>query len=388
MDKITLIATLSFGLEAVVKRELMALGFSNIKASNGKVEFEATSDDIPTANLWLRSADRVLLKMAAFPAATFDDLFEQTRALPWESWITKDGKFTVTGKSVKSTLGSVRACQSIVKKAVVERLKEKYNTSWFEETGPDFTIQVSILQDIAQLTIDTSGSGLHKRGYRLQAGQAAIKETLAAALVQLSFWNKDRLLIDPMCGSGTILIEAAMFARKIAPGLKKKFASEFWPNIPNNIWLQAREAAHDTIDRDSQINIYGYDIDNYLISASKANAKRAGVKRDIVFSQRDIRELWIDQQFGIVISNPPYGIKLAELQDLNQIYISMHKTFRKKKGWSVYILTADKKFPDYFKRAQPDRVRKLYNGNIEVNYYQYYGERPPRESKDHDLGRS
>jgi putative N6-adenine-specific DNA methylase len=388
MDKITLIATLSFGLEAVVKRELMALGFANIKASNGKVEFEATTNDIPTANLWLRSADRVLLKMAAFPAATFDDLFEQTRALPWESWITKDGKFTVTGKSVKSTLGSVRACQSIVKKAVVERLKEKYNTSWFEETGPDFTIQVSILQDIAQLTIDTSGSGLHKRGYRLQAGQAAIKETLAAALVQLSFWNKDRLLIDPMCGSGTILIEAAMLARKIAPGLKKEFASEFWPNIPNNIWLQAREAAHDAIDRDSQIIIYGYDIDNDMISASKANAKRAGVKRDIVFSQRDIRELWIDQQFGIVISNPPYGIKLAELQDLNQIYISMHKTFRKKKGWSVYILTADKKFPDYFKRAKPDRVRKLYNGNIEVNYYQYYGERPPRETKDHELGRS
>jgi len=388
MDKITLIATLSFGLEAVVKRELMALGFANIKASNGKVEFEATTNDIPTANLWLRSADRVLLKMAAFPAATFDDLFEQTRALPWESWITKDGKFTVTGKSVKSTLGSVRACQSIVKKAVVERLKEKYNTSWFEETGPDFTIQVSILQDIAQLTIDTSGSGLHKRGYRLQAGQAAIKETLAAALVQLSFWNKDRLLIDPMCGSGTILIEAAMLARKIAPGLKKEFASEFWPNIPNNIWLQAREAAHDAIDRDSQIIIYGYDIDNDMISASKANAKRAGVKRDIVFSQRDIRELWIDQQYGIVISNPPYGFKLAALQDLNQIYISMHKTFRKKKGWSVYILTADKKFPDYFKRAKPDRVRKLYNGNIEVNYYQYFGERPPRETKDHELGRS
>ena len=388
MDKITLIATLSFGLEAVVKRELMALGFANIKASNGKVEFEATSDDIPTANLWLRSADRVLLKMAAFPATTFDDLFEQTRALPWESWITKDGKFTVTGKSVKSTLGSVRACQSIVKKAVVERLKEKYNTSWFEETGPDFTIQISILQDIAQLTIDTSGSGLHKRGYRLQAGQAAIKETLAAALVQLSFWNKDRLLIDPMCGSGTILIEAAMLARKIAPGLKKEFASEFWPNLPNNIWLQAREAAHDAIDRDSHIIIYGYDIDNDMISASKANAKRAGVKRDIIFSQRDIRELWIDQQYGIVISNPPYGIKLAELQDLNQIYISMHKTFRKKKGWSVYILTADKKFPDYFKRATPDRVRKLYNGNIEVNYYQYYGERPPRETKVHELGRS
>lgn len=243
MEKITLIATLSFGLEAVVKRELQALGFTNIKASDGKVEFEAAPTDIPTANLWLRVADRVLLKMGAFPAVTFEDLFEQTKSLPWEDWITKDGKFTVTGKSIKSTLGSVRACQSIVKKAVVERLKEKYKTEWFEETGPEFTIQIAMLRDMAQLTIDTSGSGLHRRGYRLQAGQAAIKETLAAALVQLSFWNKDRLLIDPMCGSGTILIEAAMLARNIAPGLRKDFASELWPQIPHKAWQQAREAA-------------------------------------------------------------------------------------------------------------------------------------------------
>ncbi len=379
MEKITLIATLSFGLEAVVKRELQALGFTNIKASDGKVEFEAAPTDIPTANLWLRVADRVLLKMGAFPAVTFEDLFEQTKSLPWEDWITKDGKFTVTGKSIKSTLGSVRACQSIVKKAVVERLKEKYKTEWFEETGPEFTIQIAMLRDMAQLTIDTSGSGLHRRGYRLQAGQAAIKETLAAALVQLSFWNKDRLLIDPMCGSGTILIEAAMLARNIAPGLRKDFASELWPQIPHKAWQQAREAARESIDLNSELDIYGYDIDEAMIPACKANAKRAGVKNDIVFTQKDIRDLWIDQQYGIVISNPPYGIKLAELQELNQIYISLHKTFRKKMGWSLYILTADKKFPDYFKRAKPDRVRKLYNANIEVNYYQYYGERPPSE---------
>ena len=377
MKKIPLIATLSFGLEAVVKRELMALGFENIIASNGKVEFTAVPEDIPTANLWLRSADRVLLKMASFPATTFEELFEQTRALAWESWITKDGRFTVTGKSIKSTLGSVRACQSIVKKAVVERLKEKYHTDWFAETGAEFTIQVSMLKDIALLTIDTSGSGLHKRGYRLQAGQAAIKETLAAAMVQLSFWDKDRLLIDPMCGSGTILIEAAMLARKIAPGLHKEFASEFWPNIPHSAWQQAREAARDMIDNTCELEIFGHDIDNEMVTACKANAKRAGVRNDITFTQKDIRNLWIDQQYGIVISNPPYGIKLAELQDLNKIYISINKTFRKKKGWSLYILTADKKFPDYIKRSSPDRVRKLYNGNIEVNYYQYFGEQPP-----------
>jgi putative N6-adenine-specific DNA methylase len=257
MSKITLIATLSFGLEAVVKRELMNLGFENIHVSNGKVEFEATPEDIPTVNLWLRAADRVLLKMGAFPATTFDELFEQTKALPWEDWITKDGKFTVTGKSVKSTLGSVRACQSIVKKAVVERLKGKYHTAWFAETGPEFTIQVSLLRDEAQLTIDTSGSGLHKRGYRLQAGQAAIKETLAAALVLLSFWKKDRLLIDPMCGSRTILIEAAMQARNMAPGLKRHFASELWPNIPPEIWQQARKSARAAVNREGRLEIYG-----------------------------------------------------------------------------------------------------------------------------------
>jgi len=381
MEKITLIATLSFGLEAVVKRELQALGFENIRALDGKVEFEAAPEEIPTANLWLRSADRVLLKMGEFRAVTFDELFEQTKALPWEAWITKDGKFTVTGKSVKSTLGSVRACQAIVKKAVVDRLGEKYRTDWFAESGAEFTIQVSMLRDVAQLTIDTSGSGLHKRGYRLQAGQAAIKETLAAALVQLSFWNRERLLIDPMCGSGTILIEAALLGRQIAPGLNRSFASEEWPGIPTEAWRSARHTARQAILPAEEMQIFGYDIDPDMVVASKANAKRAGVGIDITFEQKDIRDLWIDQQYGIVISNPPYGIKLSDFQELNQLYISIHKTFRKKSGWSVYILTADKKFPDYFKRAQPDRVRKLYNGTIEVNYYQYYGERPPEPAE-------
>lgn len=369
-------AIFSFGLEAIVKRELQALGFYNLTVVNGKVEFEAMPEDIPKANLWLRCADRVLLKIGEFKAVTFDELFEGTKALPWEEWITKDGQFTVTGKSVKSTLGSVRACQSIVKKAVVERLKEKYETDWFEETGPEFTIQVGMLNNIATLTIDTSGSGLNKRGYRLQAGEAALKETLAAALVQLSFWNKERLLIDPMCGSGTILIEAALIGRNIAPGLNREFASERWPSISKNVWTDTRREARAAIDKNAELQLYGYDIDPTLITASKANAKRAGVERDIKFEQKNIKDLWIDQQYGIIISNPPYGIKLGEFRELNEIYISIHKTFRKKTGWSVYILTADKKFPDYFKRAKPDKVRKLYNGSIEVNYYQYFGERP------------
>ena len=376
MNKITLMAVFSFGLEAIVKRELQALGFDQLTVANGKVEFEARAEDISRANLWLRCADRVLLKMGEFKALTFDELFEGTKALPWDEWITRDGQFTVTGKSVKSTLGSVRACQSIVKKAVVERLKKEHKTDWFEETGPEFTIQVSMLKEVATLTIDTSGSGLNKRGYRLQAGEAALKETLAAALVQLSFWNKERLLIDPMCGSGTILIEAALLGRNIAPGLNRHFASEDWPSIPQNIWQAARKNAREVIDKKSELQLYGYDIDPAMIEASKANAKRAGVGGDIVFEQKDIIDLWIDKQYGVIISNPPYGIKLGEFRELNEIYISIHKTFKKKSGWSVYILTADKKFPDYFKRAKPDKVRKLYNGSIEVNYYQYFGEKP------------
>lgn len=376
MNEITLIATSTFGLEMVVKNEVKALGFENITVSDGKVEFEATLEDIPKVNLWLRSADRVLLKMGEFKALTFDELFENTKALPWENYITQDGKFTVKGKAIKSTLGSYSACQSIVKKAVVEKLKEKYNVEWFAETGPEFTIQVAMLKDVATLTIDTSGIALHKRGYREKTIEAPLKETLAAALVLLSFWNKDRILIDPMCGSGTILIEAAMIAKNIAPGLNREFASEGWPIIPKNAWNKARYLAKNDINTNCKLEIFGYDIDECCVKSSKINAKNAGVYDDIVFEQKDIKDLWIDKQYGIVISNPPYGKRVAEFNEINQINISIHKTFKNKTGWSVYILTADELFPNYFKRSKPDRVRKLYNGDIKVNYYQYYGEKP------------
>ncbi|HEY54343.1 MAG TPA: class I SAM-dependent RNA methyltransferase, partial [Caldilineae bacterium] len=362
-DPVTLIATTAFGLERVVKNEVKALGFEQIKVSEGRIEFEASVADIPTANLWLRSADRVLLKLGEFRAVTFDELFEQTKALPWEAWITADGQFTVTGKAVKSTLGSVRACQSIVKKAVVERLKTAYHVDWFPETGAAFTIQVSMLKDVALLTIDTSGAGLHKRGYRAMSGQAPLKETLAAALVQLSFWNRDRLLIDPMCGSGTILIEAALIGRNIAPGLKRSFASEQWPAPGPDAWRAARRAATEAILPAGELQIFGYDIEEEYVQASRINARHAGVGQDIVFEQKDVRDLWIDRQYGVLISNPPYGKRMSEFQEMNQIYIALHKTFRKKKGWSLYILTADEMFPKYFKRAWPDRTRKLFNGN-------------------------
>jgi putative N6-adenine-specific DNA methylase len=365
------------GLEKVVKLELLDLGFENIVVAPGRVEFDATLEDIPRANLWLRVADRVRIKVGEFPATSFEELFEQTKALPWEAWITRDGAFRVTGKSVRSTLMSVRSSQAIVKKAVVERLKEQYQVDWFAETGAEYTIQVSLLNDLALLTIDTSGTGLNRRGYRELAGDAPMKETLAAALVKLSFWNRDRLLIDPMCGSGTILIEAAMIARNIAPGLRRSFASEWWPVIGRKRWQEAQESAEKAALPFDNPQIFGYDIDPAVIEIAKHNAELAGVADDIVFAQKELKDVWIDQQYGIVITNPPYGVRMADFRDINQIYITLNNMFRKKMGWSIYVYTADQKFPDYFHRSRPSRVRKLYNGTIRADYYQYYGDRPP-----------
>ena len=376
MHQITLIAITKFGLETAVKNELKALGFEDLRVSDGKIEFEAELADIPRLNLWLRCADRLLLKVAEFKAVTFDELFEKTKALPWENWITVDGEFPVNAKSVKSTLQSSKTCQAIVKKAVVERLSAQYAVEWFAETGSLYSIQISMRNDMAQLTLDTSGVGLHKRGYREDGGEAPLKETLAAALVNLSYWDKDRLLIDPMCGSGTILIEAAMIARNIAPGLKRDFAAETWPLIGADIWRAARREAQNAKIVANDLQICGYDIDGDSIKTARFNANKAGVSRNISFEQKDVKDLWIDRQYGVLISNPPYGHRMASYRDINAIYIALNKTFRKKNGWSIYILTADSKFPDYFKRARPNRIRKLYNGNIKVNYYQYYGDKP------------
>lgn len=379
MEKITLIAIFTFGLETVVKRELLKLGYSQLKVSPGKVEFVATVNDIPKTNIWLRSADRVLLKMGEFPAVTFDELFEKTKALPWEDWIPVDGEFTVTGKAHKSILGSYSACQSIVKKAVVERLKQAYNQDWFDETGPQYTIQVAMRNDIATLTIDTSGSGLNRRGYRQLTGEAALKETLAAGLVQLTMWNKDRLLLDPMCGSGTILIEAGLIGRNIAPNINRDFASKHWAQIGSSSWDMAIEEANDKILPKGILEIRGSDIDESAFYNSQVNIKNAGLEEDIQLEIKDIKDLWIDQQYGLLISNFPYGIKLGNYKEMNKIYIEFSKTFKKKSGWSIYILTADEMFPKYFKRAWPDKTRKLFNGPIETRYYQYFGDRPPRK---------
>jgi len=298
MNNIKLIATATFGLEAIVKREVESLGFKDIEVENGKVIFSAKLEDIPKANLWLRTADRVLLLVGEFKALSFEELFENTKKLPWGDLISKDGEFTVTGKSIKSKLYSVPDCQSIVKKAIVEKMKEKYKTDWFSETGAKYTVQVALLKDIATLTIDTSGVGLHKRGYRKEAMEAPLKETLAAALVQLSFWSHDRVLLDPFCGSGTIPIEAAMIGRNIAPGLNRKFASEGWDIIPDGAWKEERIEAFKSIKHDRDLKIYASDMDKKAIDIAKDNAFKAGVDDSIDFKVRRFSTINIKNKFS------------------------------------------------------------------------------------------
>lgn len=373
-----LVATSAFGLEAVVRREIEALGYDGLTVSDGRICFEAPVEAIPRCNLWLRSADRLFVRLGEFGATTFDELFEGTKALPWEDWITRDGVFTVTGKSVKSTLGSVRACQSIVKKAIVERLKSKYCIDWFPETGASFTVQISMLRDTASLSIDSSGEGLHKRGYRRKTVEAPIRETLAAALISLSFWKPGRILLDPFCGSGTIPIEAAMAGRNMAPGLNRKFASEEWPIVPRRAWKAAREEARDLVKPNLPVKILGSDRDASCVASARENAAAAGVSDDIDFNVKALSEIWIDKQFGIVIANPPYGHRIGEFQDLNKTYLDFFKMFKKKSGWSVYVITGDTHFPNYYKK-EPDRVRKLFNGKMEVAFYQFFGDKPPDE---------
>jgi len=373
MNKIRLIATAKYGLERATKLELIALGYDIDAVLPGRIEFGATPADIPHANLWLRFADRVRLKMGEFSAHTFDELFEQTKALPWETWITRDGKFTVSGKSTKSKLRSVPTCQSIVKKAIVERLKEAYGIEWFAESGPAFPVQIAMQKNVALLSIDTTGVGLHKRGYREEAGEAPLKESLAAALVEFSGWDRQETFLDPMCGSGTILIEAAMMAQNIAPGLRRSFVSEQWPLVPETSWNKARQAARDAARPNANLQLIGYDIDRSSLGIALENAYKAGVNKNITFTYQDVNDLSVDQRRGTLVTNPPYGMRIADFQVINQIYRTLNQEFCHRRGWSVCVLTADEKFPNHFRRSRPDRVQKLYNGQIEAAYFQYYG---------------
>ena len=378
MNNIELIATSTFGLEEMVKLEVKKLGYENLQVENGRVTFTADLQAIPKTNLWLRTADRVLLKMGEFKATSFEELFQKTKALPWETWIPENGKFPVNGKSIKSQLFSVSDCQAIVKKAIVERLKETYGVEWFQEDGPEYPVEVALLKDMATLTIDTSGAGLHRRGYREQALEAPLKETLAAALVLLSRWREDRVLVDPFCGSGTILIEAAMIGRNMAPGLQRSFISESWPIIPKQFWKDARVEALKSIRQDERIHIMGADVDEKAIKIAQENAYRAGVDDCISFVAQDMAQLRSDADYGYVICNPPYGERLGEKEEVEKLYKRMGQVFKKFETWSIYVITSHEEFEQlYGKRAS--KKRKLYNGRIKVDYYQFFGPKPPSE---------
>lgn len=379
--KLELIATATFGLEAVVKREIEALGYKIIRSEDAKITYMGDERAIARSNLWLRSADRVLLKMGEFKALEFEDLFQQTKAVAWEDIIPADGKFTVTGTSVKSKLHSVPACQSIVKKAIVERLGSFYCIDRFEETGAEYTVKVTILKDRVTLTIDTSGTGLHKRGYRVCDVAAPIKETLAAAMVQLSFWKAGRLLVDPCCGSGTIPIEAAMIGRNIAPGLNRKFASQEWDIIPPEIWKEERKAAFEAIDYDADIRIEASDISGRAVEAAIENAAEAGVDDCVEFKKMDMARLTAEEEGGIVITNPPYGERIGEKKQIEAIYSAYNEFYRKNPTWSLFMVTTDKEVENKIFGRPADRRRKLYNGRLEVCYYQFHGQKLGRKQE-------
>jgi len=377
MEQLDLMATSTFGLEAVVARELGDLGYDARIGQAGRIMFRGDESAICRSNLWLRSAERVLLRVASFEAPDFEALFERTRELPWERWLGADASFPVTGRSVKSQLSSVPACQRCVKKAIVERLMSAHHTTVLDETGPVYAVEVALLNDTATLTIDTSGAGLGKRGYRPLVGKAPLRETLAAAMVQLSFWRPDRPMLDPFCGSGTIPIEAAMIGRNIAPGLGREFAAERWPGVAEPLWLAAREDAREAARPALPVRIIGTDIDDEVLSLARYHAKRAGVADDIHFQQRAFADLQSSQDYGCMICNPPYGKRLGDDAEAEAIHRRMPDVLRRLETWSHFILTAYPDFEDLIGQ-KADRRRKLFSGGVEVTYYQFHGPRPPK----------
>ncbi len=377
--RIELIATATFGLEAVVKREIEALGYKIIKSEDGKITYLGDERAVVKSNLWLRSADRVLVKLAEFKALEFEDLFQQTKAIDWADWIPADGKFIVNGTSVKSKLHSVPACQSVVEKAIIEKLKETYMLERFEKSGALYSIKATILKDRVTITLDTSGTGLHKRGYRVMDVAAPMKETLASALIQLSFWKPGRILVDPCCGSGTLPIEAAMIERNIAPGLNRKFAAEDWDIIPSELWKEERKAAFEAIDYDTQPQITAYDIDKKAIEAAMENAIEAGVDDCITFKPCDMTKelpsIPETTEEGIIVTNPPYGERIGEQKAIEKIYDTYGKFFASHPTWSLFVITTDKTLEEKAMGREANRRRKLYNGRLEACYYQFHGQR-------------
>lgn len=374
-----LIAPCHFGLEAVLKREITDIGYDIIKVEDGRVVYLGDEEALVRGNIFLRSAERILLKVAEFEARTFEELFKNTKEIPWEDYLPRDAKFWVTkASSIKSKLFSSSDIQSIVKKAIVERMKQTYHQNWFEESGASYPIRIFLYKDKVTVAFDSSGDSLHKRGYRLLHGKAPLSETLASALILLTPWKKDRILVDPFCGSGTFPIEAALIGTNRAPGMNRRFEAQKWENlIEKNIWNDAFEEAHDLIDDSVKMDIQGYDIDYKMLKIARENAKMAGVDKHIHFQERPVSELSHPKKYGFIITNPPYGERLEEKKDLPMLYGQIGDVFSKLDTWSKYILTAYEDAEKYIGK-KATRNRKIYNGMMKTYLYQYLGPKPPK----------
>lgn len=382
MAQYELIAPCHFGLEAVLKREIIDLGYEIVKVEDGRVTFRGDETAVCRANIFLRTAERIMLKVGSFKAQTFDELFEGVKAIEWENYIPVDGKFWVKkASSVKSRLFSLSDIQSITKKAMVDRLKSKYKISWFEESGDEYPVRVFILKDEVTVAFDTSGEHLHKRGYRILTSKAPITEDLAAALIKLTPWKADRILVDPFCGSGTFLIEAAMMAANIAPGMNRSFTAENWKDlVPKKAWYEAVDEANDLVNYDVKTDIQGYDIDADIVACARENARNAGVDHLIHFQQRDVGLLSHPKKYGFIITNPPYGERLEDRKDLPALYRKFGDAAQKLSDWSVYIISAYEQTEKAFGK-KASKKRKIYNGMLKTEFYQFPGPKPPMGRK-------
>ena len=382
MAQYELIAPCHFGLEAVLKREIIDLGYEIVKVEDGRVTFRGDETAVCRANIFLRTAERIMLKVGSFKAQTFDELFEGVKAIEWENYIPVDGKFWVKkASSVKSRLFSLSDIQSITKKAMVDRLKSKYKISWFEESGDEYPVRVFILKDEVTVAFDTSGEHLHKRGYRILTSKAPITEDLAAALIKLTPWKADRILVDPFCGSGTFLIEAAMMAANIAPGMNRSFTAENWKDlVPKKAWYEAIDEANDLVNYDVKTDIQGYDIDADIVACARENARNAGVDHLIHFQQRDVGLLSHPKKYGFIITNPPYGERLEDRKDLPALYRKFGDAAQKLSDWSVYIISAYEQTEKAFGK-KASKKQKIYNGMLKTEFYQFPGPKPPMGRK-------
>ena len=383
MARYELIAPCHFGMEAVLKREIYDLGYEIEKVEDGKVTFIGDEEAICRANVFLRTTERILLKVDQFKATTFDELFECTKKIPWEKYLPVDARFWVAkATSIKSKLFSPSDIQSIIKKAIVERLKSVYHISWFEESGNSYPIRVNIMKDEVTICLDTSGDSLHKRGYRKLAGKAPLTETLASAIILLSPWKSDRILVDPFCGSGTIPIEAAMIGANIAPGMNREFISDKWDNlIKKQLWYDTVEEANDLIDRDVKMTIQGYDIDPDMVKVARTNATLAEVDKHIHFQARPLSELSHNKKYGFIITNPPYGERLEDKRDMPKLYKEIGNRYNNLDSWSAFIITGYEDAQKYIGR-KADKNRKIYNGMMKTYLYQYMGPKPPRRVEE------